>query len=325
MRAGQIPGLQFAVVREARLQVLGHFGQADIENPSPVTATTLFQIASLTKAFVAVAVIQLADDGALALTDAVARHLPDLPAAWRTVTVGQLASHTSGLPDIVADLNRLRLVVDGDEEASWAKVQTMPPQSAPGERFSYNQTNYVLLGKLIERLRGESLAGVLRRRQFDVAGMPRTVFGDDRDVVPRSARTYTPYVFVDGAPRRTGTLYKVHTEFPPLLRGCGGLNSTAEEIARWLIALQRGALIRRANLPALETPGRLNDGSPAPWAFGVGIADRREHPVFYGVGAGKAAFGVYPRDGLAVVVLTNLSADMGVPFLDGVAAQYFAP
>jgi len=66
MRAGRIPGLQIAVVGEARVRVLGHFGQADVENPSPVTATTLFQIASLTKAFVAVAVMQLADDGALA-------------------------------------------------------------------------------------------------------------------------------------------------------------------------------------------------------------------------------------------------------------------
>ena len=196
MRAGQIPGLQVAVVRGARIRVLGHFGQADVENPTPVTATTLFQIASLTKAFAAVAVLQLADDGALDLRDAVSRHLPDLPAAWRTVTVAQLATHTSGLPDVVADLDRLRLVVDGDEAASWAKVQTLPLQSAPGERLSYNQTNYVLLGRLIERLSGESLASVLRRRQFAVAGMTRTAFGDDRDVVPHSARTYTPYAGV---------------------------------------------------------------------------------------------------------------------------------
>jgi CubicO group peptidase (beta-lactamase class C family) len=122
--------------------------------------------------------------------------------------------------------------------------------------------------------------------------MTRTVFGDDHDVVPHSARTYTPYLVVDGRPR-------------------------------WLIALQRGELLRRrSNLVGLRTALPLNDGSPGPWGIGGRVNARRSHPAFYGVGAAKAAFGVYPQDDLAVVVLTNLSADMGLPFLDGIAAQF---
>jgi len=323
MRKARIPGMQIAVVRQERIEFLEHFGLADIENAVPVTGATVFQIASLTKAFVGVAVMQLLESGKLDLGDPVSRHLEELPVPWRSVTVGQLATHTSGLPDIVADITSLRLVVDGDAEASWERVRTMPMASAPGERFDYNQTNYVLLGRIIDRLAGEPFARFLRPRQFEVAGMTRTVFGDDHDVVPHSARTYTPYLVVDGQLRRTDVMYKVHTEFPPMLRTCGGMNSTAEDIARWLIALQRGELLRRrSNLVGLRTALPLNDGSPGPWGIGGRVIARRSHPVFYGVGAAKAAFGVYPQDDLALVVLTNLSADMGLPFLDGIAAQF---
>ena len=180
-----------------------------------------------------------------------------------------------------------------------------------------------MLGRIIDRLAGEPFTRFLSQRQFDVAGMTRTVFGDDHDVVPHSARTYTPYLVVDGRPRRTDVLYKVHTEFPPMLRTCGGMNSTAEDIARWLVALQRGELLRRrSSLVGLRTALPLNDGSPGPWGIGGRVIPRRSHPVFYGVGAAKAAFGVYPQDDLALVVLTNLSADMGLPFMDGIAAQF---
>ena len=123
-----------------------------------------------------------------------------------------------------------------------------------------------LLGRIIDRLAGESFTrSQLSQRQFDVAGMTRTVFGDDHDVVPHSARTYTPYLVVDGRRRRTDVLYKVHTEFPPMLRTCGGMNSTAEDIARWLIALQRGELLRRrSSLLGLRTALPLNDGIRRP-------------------------------------------------------------
>jgi CubicO group peptidase (beta-lactamase class C family) len=323
MRKAQIPGLQIAVVRQEKVVFLDTFGFADIENAVPATNATRFQIASCTKAFTGVSVMQLVESGKLDLTAPVSRYLEGLPATWRAVTVGQIATHTSGLPAIESNPFNVRLLVDGDAEASWAKVQTLPLEFTPGEKFSYNQTNYVLLGKLIGVVGGEPFIQFIQRRQLDVVGMPRTVFGDDHDVVLHSARTYTPYVLVDGKPERRNTLYKVHVEFPAMLHGCAGLNSTAEEIARWLIALQRGELLKRkSSLTTLWTARTLNDGKPGPWGIGAWVFGRLEHPVYFAVGAAKSALAIYPDDGLAIVVLTNLSADMWLPFVDGIAAHY---
>lgn len=325
MQKALIPGMQVAVARHGEVVFSESFGLADIENAVSATNSTVFQIASCTKAFVGVAVMQLVESGRLDLAVPVSRYLDGLPDAWRSVTVGQIASHTSGLPDIVRNLDTLTLVVEGDAEASWKKVQTLPMEFTPGEKFNYVQTNYVLLGKIIDRLAGESFTEFIRKRQINAVGMSRTVYGDDHDIVLHSARTYTPYVIVDGTPKRTNTLYKTYIQFPAMLRTCGGLNSTAEEMVRWLIALKRGALLRnKSSLETLWTAQMLNDGKPGPWGIGGWVFPRAKHPVFFSVGAAKAAFAVYPNDELAVVVLTNLSADMGLQFVDGIAA-YFLP
>jgi len=319
----QIPGMQVAVVQHGRVVFRDTIGLADVENAVPVGDSTVFQIASLTKAFVGVAVMQLVEGGKLDFDAPASRYLQGLPAVWQVVTVGQIATHTSGLPDITSDLGTLRLIVANDAEASWKKIQTMPMEFTPGEKFSYNQTNYVILGKIIDALSGEPFAQFIQRRQFDVVGMLRTVWGDDHDVVLHSARTYTPYLQANGKTFHTDVLYKAYIEFPPMLRTCGGLNSTAEDIANWLIALERGDLFKsKSSLATLRTARLLNNGKPGPWGIGGWISDRADHPVFFGIGAAKSAFGVYTRDDLAIVVLTNLSADMWLTFLDGIAAYY---
>ena len=325
MQKAKIPGLQAAVIRNGKVVFQASFGLADIENSVPVTDSTVFQIASCTKAFVAVAVMQLVENGKLDLDAALSRYLKDLPPPWQVVTVGQLASHTSGLPDLLSDLNSLRLLVEGDAEASLAKAQTLPMEFAPGERFSYIQTNYVLLGKIIDAVAGMPFIEFIRKYQLDPVAMPRTVYGDDHDVVPHSARTYTTYLAKPGKPpEHTGSLYKVYTEFQPILRTCGGLNTTATEMARWIVALNGGKLLKRASsLCTLLAARLLNNGTAGPAAMGGFAIARPAHPAFLSVGAAKSAFAIYPDDDLAVVVLSNLSADMGLPFVDGIATYYF--
>jgi CubicO group peptidase (beta-lactamase class C family) len=322
MRNAGIPGMQVAVARLGKVVFLETFGLADIENAVPATSSTLFQVASCTKALVGVAVMQLVEHGKLDLAAPVSRYLAELPTAWSAVTVAQLASHTSGLPDILSNLATVRLIVDGDAEASWARLRTMPLQFRPGERFSYVQTNYVLLGKIIDVVAGEPFIEFIRRNQLDAAGMSRTVYGDDRDVLLNSARTYTPYVQVDGKPKRTETLYKAHIEFPGPLRACGGLNSTAEDLARWLIALQSGELLKKPSLATLWTAQHLSTGQSGPWGIGGWVFEHPRHPVYFAVGAAKSALALYHHDDLAIVVLTNLSADLWLPFLQGIAAHY---
>jgi CubicO group peptidase (beta-lactamase class C family) len=324
MQKRDIPGLQVAVVRHGKIIKLGAYGLANVQDSVPVDDRTLFQVNSITKAFTGVAVMELAEAGKLDLSAPVSRYLDGLPQAWHAVTVRQLLTHVSGIPDIWD--RQARLIADG-EQASWAKLQTLPMEFAPGQRFRYNQANYVLLGKVIDKLSGRPFSHFIKERQFDVAGMPASGFYDSHDVVVHSARVYRRAA---GEGRRKGELVCVFDDFPPFLRTAAGINTTAEGIARWVIALQEGKILKhKSSLATLWTPGVLNDGScggfgealPG-YALGWPMTLPPEERAVGGIGGGRSAFFVYPDHDLAVVILTNLQGASPHLLAFEVARQY---
>lgn len=325
MQRRGIPGMQVAVVRHGKIVFLGAYGVANIEYAQPVTWQTVFPINSATKAFTGVAAMQLVEDGKLDLSAPVSRYLVDLPVAWRAVTIKQLLTHTSGIPDMI-DPASGRLLVEDDEAATMARIKALPMSFSIGERFSYNQTNYLLLGRVIERLSGQPFARVVSERQFRAVGMPltdRSGFSDAYDIVQGAAPTYNFYRKVDGVTRKTDTL--IHSLFssPPSMWPGVGIDTTAEEAAHWIIALQQGRLFKKKEtLATLWTPGTLNDGSPRAWAIGWASINRPEHRAVGGIGGARSAFYVYPEDDLAVIVLTNLQGAQPQSFIDEVAGHY---
>lgn len=326
MRQLRIPGLQLAVVRHGQVVKLGNYGVANVQDSVPVSTQTRFFLNSITKAFVGVAVMQLVEAGQLDLAAPVGRYLPELPAAWHPVTVRQLLTHTSGLPDIMPEDE---LVTENNEQVAWARVQTQPLDFPAGRQFAYNQTNYLLLGRLIDKLSNQPFAQFIRQRQLEVVGMPRTSIGDAHDVLPRSARGYTYLQYVGGQVRRSKELRNLFEVFAPSLRTAAGMSSTAQEMAHWLIALQQGKLLRPQSLPTLWAPGVLNDGSQRGfggklngYALGWPTISRPEHPAVAPVGGGRSAVFLYPQDELAIVVLTNLQGANPERFVDALAACY---
>jgi CubicO group peptidase (beta-lactamase class C family) len=326
MRKRNIPGLQVAVVRHGHVAMLGAYGIANLQDGVRVTDDTVFSINSATKSFTGVAIMQLVEDGKLALDAPVSRYLDGLPAAWQPVTIRQLLTHTSGLPDILVaptGQGTGSLVGDGSEASAWATVQAMPMETAPGTRSRYNQTNYVILGKLIDKYSGEPFVDFIRHRQFDVAGMPTAMFGDSRDVVPHRAQ---PYRYPGGAVTVSGTNGKLHhafDEFTPFIRTGAGLNASARDVAAWIVALEQGKLLRKpGSLDMLWTRGKLNDGKDVSWALGWPTRARDAHPVVAGIGGRRSAFFVYPKDDLAIVVLTNLAGAAPEDFIDEIAGQF---
>lgn len=325
MRERRIPGLQVAVVRRGKVVLLRSFGIANIQNSIPVTDKSIFPINSCTKAFTGVAMMQLAEEGKVDLSAPVSTYLDGLPASWRPVTVRQLLTHVSGLPNIlnILDRNTGKLIGRDDEDSAWAKVQALPMEFPTGERFSYNQTNYVLLGKIIDKYSGEPFARFFSERQFRAAGMPNTVFGDSRDVIPNYTPSYRYVRNIDGHVLGEDKLIFAYAEFPPFRRTASGLNSTAEDIAHWIIALQEGRLLKtKAALKTLWTAGKYNNGSPTQWALGWVTKPRPKHSAIIATGGGRAAFFVYPDDDLAVVVLTNLAGAFPEEFIDELAGFY---
>jgi CubicO group peptidase (beta-lactamase class C family) len=176
MAARGIPGLQLTIVQHNKVVFTGAYGQANIEAKTPVTEQTVFPINSMSKAFAGVAAMQLVEAGKLDLDAPLAKYLEGLPASWSAITVRQTLTHMSGLPEIVDD--NFRLIDGAQPDSAWAKVQELPLDFSPGEKFDYTQTNYVALGKIIEKLRGEPFADFVRDRQFDKAKMKQTSFAD---------------------------------------------------------------------------------------------------------------------------------------------------
>ncbi|MEO0339081.1 MAG: serine hydrolase domain-containing protein, partial [Bacteroidota bacterium] len=146
-----IPGLQIAVIKGNEVLLSESLGLANVPFKVDVQAHTIFPICSISKIFAATAILQLEEQNKLVLSDAISEYLPNLPEQWRSVRIEQLLSHTSGLPDI-EDPNEDQLIGGKSEDAAWTAVQKMPIQFEPGEDFSYNATNFLLIQQLIEQL-----------------------------------------------------------------------------------------------------------------------------------------------------------------------------
>jgi CubicO group peptidase (beta-lactamase class C family) len=327
MNERHIPGLQIAVVQHGKVMLSKSYSYANLSDSIPVTRESIFAINSCTKAVTGVAIMQLVEEGKVELSKPVSYYIDSLPNEWQAITIKQLLTHISGLPDLLTTYDPAThgLGKLGTDAAAWEKVKTMPMQFRTGEQFRYNQTNYALLGMIIEKLSGKPFTQVFSERQFNIVGMPHTLFGDSRDVIPHYAPTYRFSSARDGRVLDKPLLTNNYSEFSPMSRASSGLNSTAEDIARWIIALQQGKLLGKDALRTLWQPGAYNNGTPTQWALGWGITKQRvKHRAVGMSGGGRSAFLVYPDDDLAVIVLTNLAGGVPEDYLEEIAGCYDA-
>lgn len=315
----RIPGLQVAVVRQGQIVLSEAYGLANVENGVRVSRDTRFPLNSATKAFTGVAIAQLAEQGRLDLDAPASRYLDDLPATWKDVRVRQLLAHTSGLPDIL-DANGL--LGGGSEAQAWTTVTARPVDAAPGQRFAYNQTNYVLLARIIAQQSGMPYDRYLATGQFSGARMARTTFGDSYDLIPDVATMYSLAPRATDAADMPPRLSHWFYDMPPSLWAGGGILTTADDTARWLVALSEGHLLQDAARQRMWTAERLAEGRTGPWAGGWPVLHASPDLQVAGIGGARSAFVVYPERGVAVVVLTNLVGANPQQFIPRIADFY---
>lgn len=315
----RIPGLQVAVVKDGQIVLSEAYGLANVENGVRASRDTRFPLNSATKAFTGVAAAQLAQEGRLDLDAPASRYLDDLPPAWKDVRVRQLLAHTSGLPDIL-DANGL--LGGGSEAQAWAAVTARPVEAAPGQRFAYNQTNYVLLARIIAQLSGMPYERFLATGQFSSARMARTTFGDSYDLIPDVATMYSLAPRATDAVDAPSRLSHWFYDIPPSLWAGGGILTTADDTARWLVALTEGRLLPETALRRMWSAERLADGRAGPWAGGWAVLRASPDLQVAGIGGARSAFVVYPERGVAVVLLTNLVGANPQQFIPRIADFY---
>ena len=328
MRQRHIPALQVAVIRNGQIIKQGSYGIANLEYNVKATDQSIFSVNSITKAFVGVAVMQLAEEGKLKVSDPISLYVDSLPAAWQKITLQQILTHTSGLPDILDSTEQV--MGDGDEHAALQKVKALPLEFKAGDKFRYNQTGYVLLGKLITKLSGMHFTKFIEDRQFKVAGMALTRFGDSYDVIPNYAGAYTMTKHIGNQFVRNSSPGIGYMQFPVFFRTAAGILSTAQDMGNWIIALKSGKLLKQqSSMETMWTPAILSTGKIGGfnqltngYALGWPTVTRAQHPAVGPVGGGRSAVFVYLKDDLSIVVLTNLMGSNPEQFIDEIAGYY---
>jgi CubicO group peptidase (beta-lactamase class C family) len=189
MERQHIPGVAVAIVRAGTVVKAQGYGLANVEHQVPVTPDTIFQSGSLGKMFTAVAVMLQVEDGKLSLSDPIAKFFPGAPAAWTSITVRHLLTHTSGIPDYTDGAIDLRK--DYTEEELAPMAYGLKLDFTPGEKWKYSNTGYLLLGIIIHKASGTFYGDVLAERVFKPFGMETTCVISQADIVPHRAAGYT--------------------------------------------------------------------------------------------------------------------------------------
>ena len=315
----KIPGLTMAVVKNGKILKLKGYGVASIEFDAPTNENTIYQLFSVSKIFAGVAVMKLVEDGKLSLDTPVTDVIENLPAQWKVVRIRHLLTHTSGLQEMSANPRFACLSEDkkrqvtAEEEMEF--IAEMPLKFQPGEKFSYHQSGYRLLGMIVEKLTKKSYADFLKERVFAPLGMNSTQFGGTEAAVIKR-RSSTSYSRESGELR--AWLYPFSIRDYP----AAGLNSSATDVARFLMALDAGKILKQDSLQTMWSPVRLNDGTGKGYSLGWTVGEHKGRKVVGHEGGGAIWVAHFPNEHLSVVILCNLNGARADEIQYGIAGLY---
>lgn len=302
MRRFNVPGAAVMVLQNGRLIHAKAYGQRDVARRLAVRTDTPFEIGSITKQFTAAAVVQLQEAGKLSLDDPLARYLPDAPHA-HDVTLRQLLSHTSGLHDYF----------DGPEhevdalvtqpiafDRLLARISDRPLDFEPGSRWSYSNTGYMLLGRVIEVVSGEPYTAYVRRHLLQPLGMRHTFTLADTAQLGGMAVGYR---------HEAGVLRRSPYFHPDWSGAAGFLVSTLDDLARWDRGLSEGRVVSQAGYREMITPVHTGEGGSADYGLGL-FVNTVYGQARIGHTGGSQGFTTadeyFPDLGLRIIAFTNL-------------------
>lgn len=314
-----IPGLSLAVVHDGKLVKAAGYGLANLELNSPAMPETAYEIGSITKQFTAEAIMLLVQDGTLGLDDSLGRRLDGVPAAWRPLTLRQLLTHTSGLKDWEAE-SLLSFHREYSDAEFIALMSSFPLDFTPGERWSYTNTAYPLLGMVIARASGASYDEFVTARIFAPLGMTATRFSHPQEIVPHRASGYVG---------EAGHLRKGELLRPRLVEPNGGILASVLELAKWQSVFEPDKLLTRASLDEIQTPVRLSNGTTFKSGLGIFVDRFRGHRLLVHNGSTPGGFSSvfyhYPDDKLTVIVLCNIDRGDAVNRIATRVASMYVP
>ena len=312
IESSHLLGLAVEIVQRGQVVLEKGYGFTSFDKKTPIAPDTIFAIGSLTKQFTAAAVLRLVDLGKLSVTDRIGKYMPVFD---RDITIEQLLWQTAGLPEYAWGIN-----VGKTPDELVKLIATKPADFAPGTKWKYSNSNYYVLGRLVELISRQSYADFLRLEVFARAGLVATSACGPETAQARPSLSTPGPLPAPGAAKATsadpwsegahhGSLDKGNDFDFRFYGGAGSICSTARDLLRWQDALFGGKVLSPSSLAIMTTNGHLADGSPIDYAAGV-IADRvGSHRRIWHNGAVpngyESELAWYPDDRLQIVLLTN--------------------
>ena len=295
----RIPGASLAVIKDGQIILAKGYGLANVEHQVPAKPETIYQSGSMGKQFTATAVMMLVESGKLSLSDTITKYFAGAPDTWKRITVRHLLTHTAGTTDYPDDFDFRR---EYTEDELLKRAEAIPLAFQPGEKWSYSNLGYVLLGILIHQVSGQFYGDFLQERVFKPLGMTTARIISEADIVPNRAAGYRLV---------KGELKNQEWVAPSLnTTADGALYLTVYDMAKWDAALYTEKLLKRSSLEQMWTPVKLNNSKTSPYGFGWSLGEVRGHHIIEHGGAWqgfKSYIARYVDDRLTVVVFANLS------------------
>ncbi len=254
------PGAAVLAVKDGKIILRKGYGMANMELGIPIKPGMVFAIGSITKQFTAVAIMKLAEEGKLSITDDIKKYLPDYPSHGHKITIHHLLNHTSGIKsytDIQEMISLMRKDIKVEELIDFFKNQ--PMDFAPGERFVYSNSGYVLLGAIIEKVSGKSYEAYIDENIFKLLGMNNSYYGSNTRIIPLRVSGYEK-----GKNEITNASYLSMT----IPYAGGSLLSTVDDLHRWCQALEAGKVLSQKSLEQMYTPTKLNNEKTHNYGYG---------------------------------------------------------
>jgi CubicO group peptidase (beta-lactamase class C family) len=299
--SAEVPGAAVLVAQKGEIRYEKAFGSACLELRTAMSPSMLFDLGSITKQFTAVAILQLVEQGKIALNDSIQRFIPDFPFKGHTITVENLLTHTSGIVDYMQlDEDDPYLIrKDFTTRAIIDTLRMKPLVFEPGTRFQYSNSGYYLLGYIIELASGEPYHRYLEKHLFAPLGLHHTYFNLPGEVIPGH---------VYGYKKEAERFEKADFWSTTLPYAAGGLVSNVEDLYQWHLGLQSGKLIKAGTLQKAHASFVLRNGDSTGYGYGWYISGEGSSQR---IGHGGAISGFrtnevyYPDQDIYIAILCN--------------------
>ncbi|MCW8419235.1 beta-lactamase family protein [Fluoribacter dumoffii] len=296
MQNNHVPGLALAVLQDGKPFLIKGYGYAHIETNDPVNTETLFGIGSVSKVITAFALMTLVQEGKINLDNSILAYVRKAPQQWRNVTVRELLSHSSGIPQHQGPHLPWMKV--------WNELAQKPMQFQPGTAITYNNFGYALLGRIIENVSHQPLINYLSLTVFNPLGMEQTGIPD----------SLLPPNLAAGYKFHQGKIVPNQNQKPwKQMGGSGGIVSNISDMAKWDNALSAGKILTSAAYRQMWTPVLLKNGKPAghknwAWALGWQITSVNDKRIAFKNGGIRGYSSWIERhldDKVSIIILTN--------------------